>query len=103
MDTDTICEKLKSFLSDGLLTAFPKKHKMKVLCLMFLAEKFEYDKVYSEAEVNGIINASCTFSDQATLRRALCDYGFITRDAYGHEYKKLPSPIFPSFGREVFS
>lgn len=86
---------LKTFLdNEGRLTALPAKRKMKLHALVYLAEKFVTDKVYTEKEVNALLNEWHTYGDPVTLRRELCDHKILTRDPYGKEYRrseKLPT------------
>ena len=80
---------LKNFLdSDLKLKAFPAKRKMKIYALLYLAEKFEAGKEYSEKEVGALLTSWHTFSDPATLRREMFDYGFLDRSRDGRVYRK---------------
>lgn len=80
-------KELKNFLdAEGRLTAFPAKHKMKVYALVFLADKFEKDRTYTEKEVNELLCEWHTFGDPATLRRELYDHRLIDRDPAGKSY-----------------
>lgn len=54
--------------------------------LSYLAGKFEKHRVYSEKEVNQIINEWHTFNDYFILRRLLIDYKFIERTPNGEKY-----------------
>ncbi|MBQ3169194.1 MAG: DUF2087 domain-containing protein, partial [Clostridia bacterium] len=55
---------LKNFLdSDLRLKAFPAKRKMKIYALLYLSQKFETGKEYSEKEVGVLLNSWHTFSD----------------------------------------
>lgn len=79
---------IKTFLdSEGRLTQFPAKRKKKIITLFYLAEKIEANRQYSEKEINELLCLWHTFSDQATLRRELFDYGFITRSRDGRIYE----------------
>ena len=79
---------LKNFLDENLrLRAFPAKRKMKIYALLYLAQKFEAGKTYSEKEVNEILLLWHTFSDPATLRREMYDYRFFDRSRDGREYR----------------
>ena len=81
-------EILKNFLdSDGRLVSYPSKRKMKLCALIYLAEKFKKGLVYSEKEVNVLLNEWHTFNDPATLRRELYNHRFLNRDSYGKEYR----------------
>lgn len=80
---------------EGRLTAFPAKRKKKIYALLYLAEKFEPARDYSEREVNDLLLSWHTFVDPATLRRELYDYGFLDRSRDGKVYRlaeKQPAP-----------
>lgn len=79
-------ELLKNFLDSGRLTAYPSKRKMKIFAMMYLAEKFEQGRLYTEKEVNDILNSRHTFGDPATLRRELYNHRFLNRSADGGSY-----------------
>ncbi len=80
-------EAIKRFLDpDGRLRQFPARRKMKIICLFYLAQKFDFQKEYTEAEVNALLLDWHTFGDPATLRRELYDYGFLNRSADGRRY-----------------
>ena len=81
--------------TNGKLTAFPAKRKMKVYCLFHLAQKFESEKDYTEQEINNVRLDWHTFADPATLRRELYDYHFLDRSRDGKVYhiaNKQPTP-----------
>ena len=77
--------------SQGLLTAFPTRRNDQLLVLTFLAERFEYHRSYSEREVNAVIKGALSplFEDFATLRRELCNYGFLGRERDGSRYWRV--------------
>lgn len=80
-------EILKNFLDEkGCLTAFPSKRKMKLYALVYLAKKFEAERIYTEKEVNELLSLWHTFGDPATLRRELYTHRFLNRSADGREY-----------------
>ncbi len=72
----------------GKLKQLPAKHSVKLLVFEYLAGKFEYDKKYSEQEVNAIISTWHTFGDYFQLRRGLVDTGWLVRLPDGSEYWK---------------
>ena len=81
-------EILKNFLdTEGRLTAYPSKRKMKHYALIYISEKIEKGRVYTEKEINSVLNKWHTFNDPATLRRELYTHRFLNRDSYGKEYK----------------
>lgn len=82
-----ITELLKNYLDEqGRVKVYPSKHKYKTLVLFYLAAKFEQEKAYTELQVNNIIKASHLFNDHCLLRRALVNYGFLTRADNGTIY-----------------
>ena len=87
---------LRNFMdANGKLTAFPAKRKMKIYCLIYLAEKFEEEKDYTERQVNDLLLSWHTFADPATLRRELYEYHFLDRSRDGKIYRlaeKQPTP-----------
>lgn len=79
--------KLENFLDgENRLVVFPAKRKMKLQALFYLASKFEKGKIYTEKEVNELLNQRHTFGDPATLRRELYDHRFIGRKPSGASY-----------------
>ena len=81
-------EILKNFLDEeGRLTAYPSKRKMKLYALIYISEKIEKGRIYTEKEINAVLNKWHTFGDPATLRRELYTHRFLDRDSYGKEYK----------------
>ncbi|MBE5793040.1 MAG: DUF2087 domain-containing protein [Clostridiales bacterium] len=91
---------LKNFLDEDLrLKAFPAKRKMKIYALLYFAEKFEKGREYSEKEVGALLNQWHTFSDPATIRREMYDYGFLDRSRDGRVYKMSENqPTFAQLG-----
>ena len=87
---------LRNFLdTDGKLTAFPAKRKMKLYALLYLAQKIPADTDFTEREINDILRNWHTFADSATLRRELYDYHFLDRSRDGKVYRlaeKQPTP-----------
>jgi hypothetical protein len=73
--------------SEGQISVWPKKHADKQLILLYLIDKFSVERVYSEKEVNEVLNKWHTFQDWPLLRRALIDSGLMRRDIEGREYR----------------
>lgn len=87
---------LRNFMdTNGKLTGFPAKRKMKIFALFYLAEKFEAGKNYTEREVNEVLLSWHTFADPATLRRELYDYRFLDRSQDGKTYRLGANPPSP--------
>ena len=79
---------IKSFLDKEMkLVKIPRKRKKLLCTLFYLAKKFDIDKIYKENEINSVIKEWHTFNDYATLRRLLCDMGFLERDKFGRTYR----------------
>jgi hypothetical protein len=62
---------------DGPMSSFPKKEKRKLALLKHIIGRFETGKKYKEKEINEILKG--VFSDYATIRRYLIEYGFLDR------------------------
>lgn len=72
--------------SEGKIKIWPAKHDLKLKALEYLADKFEYNRFYSEKEVNNIIEGNHTFGDYFLLRRGLIDSKLLTRTRNGAKY-----------------
>ena len=68
---------------------WPKKPSEKEIVIQFLSNKFEYDRKYSEKEVNKIINKFHIFNDIALLRRELVSRKFLSRKDDCSKYWKV--------------
>lgn len=82
---------ISPFLDEtGRIVQIPTPERTKLPVLAHLASKFEQNQIYSEKEVNQIINAWHTFRDYFILRRLLVDYKFLERTRSGAEYWVVP-------------
>ncbi len=91
---------IKKFLDgEGRLTLFPSKKRNKIICLYYLATKFEPEVIYTEKQVNEIIDCHHTFQDKWLLRRELINLGLLCRLNDGSQYwlSKEP-PKFQDLG-----
>ncbi len=80
-------KKIAVFLdSDGRIKQLPVPNRTKVPVLVYLAEKFEAGRDYTEKEVNAIIDTWHTFEDYFLLRRSLIDYALLMRVPDGSRY-----------------
>lgn len=78
---------ISAFLDDaGKIPRVPAPNRTKIPILAYLTGKFEEGRVYSEKEINGVINAWHTFGDYFILRRLLVDYKFLERTPNGEKY-----------------
>lgn len=77
--TDEDREKvIKAYMNEsGSLIQFPAKEKKKIIILREIMKNFSHGKEYQEEEVNKKLES--IYSDYASLRRALIEYGFMDR------------------------
>lgn len=64
---------------NGKLKSYPTKQKKKLVALEYLATKLEAGRIYTEKEINRIINSWCIFQDPATLRREMYNNHLLNR------------------------
>jgi len=83
---------IETFLDEnGKIIQLPAKGEKKREVLLYLAEKFSYNRDYTEKEVNSIIDHWHTFGDYFLLRRELIDSHFLSRTWDGKKYWKESS------------
>jgi hypothetical protein len=76
---------VKTYINEnGGLTSFPVKEKKKIIVLEEIMKNFAVGKTYSEKEINRILKR--IYEDNATIRRALIEYGFFDRTNDGSNY-----------------
>ena len=71
------------------IVRWPKKPSDKEMVIKHLSTKFEYDKKYTEKEVNTIIDKFHLFEDIPLLRRELVSKRMLSRKDDGSEYWKV--------------
>lgn len=80
---------LRPFLdADGRLTALPAKERKKRMALWYLAGKLEDGRLYSEPEINALLDEWTLFHDPAALRREMYNKRLVDRTADGGRYWK---------------
>jgi hypothetical protein len=78
---------LKAFLNkEGKLKSIPSQKKKKLVVLEYLVSQLDYDKSYSEAQINEFIKKY--HEDFCTIRREFILNGFMDRDAGYYTKKK---------------
>ena len=83
---------IKNFLDEkGRVTNWPAKRSLKIEVVKYIADKFEDGRIYSEKDVNGIINEWHTYGDYFMLRRGMIEYQLLARTRNGSKYWKLKS------------
>jgi hypothetical protein len=85
-DPDDLDRITQFFDDDGRLIGWPRKLTFKRIAADYLAGKFEPGRIYSEAEVNDILEDWHAFNDAAVLRRFLIDLGIMQRTSDGRQY-----------------
>ncbi|WP_110515810.1 metalloregulator ArsR/SmtB family transcription factor [Herpetosiphon llansteffanensis] len=73
------------FNREGRMVTWPSKHSDRIPVLAYLAGQFEFEREYSEREVNELLKPH-TGSDVANLRRYLIDVKLFERDGTGSRY-----------------
>ncbi len=71
------------------ITRWPKKASDKELVITFLGTKFENNHIYSEKEINRIIENHHLFEDTTLLRRKLISRKILSRHDDGTKYWKI--------------
>ena len=71
------------------IVRWPNKPSDKDLVMKHLSTKFEYDKKYTEKEVNTIIDKFHLFEDIPLLKRELVSKRMLFRKDDGYEYWKV--------------
>ena len=75
---------IDKFFIGEQLKQIPKKEKYKLLVFDYLHKKFEFDREYTEKEIN--LTLKTIYPDFAILRRFLVDYGYLSRENDGSIY-----------------
>ena len=70
---------IDAFFEYGKLKAIPAQRKKERIVLEVIADAFEYDRIYTEREVNIII--ADYFDDFCTIRRDMISEGLLDRNA----------------------
>ena len=76
---------LRDFFEDGKLKTIPAQERKKLVILKWLANRFEWERIYSEKEVNALLGAY--HPDTASLRRSLIGFRFMARE--GGQYWRI--------------
>lgn len=87
MELSIELRELQPFLNErGQLKNWPAKKKKKLMALWYLAGWIEAEKIYSEPEINALLDAWTAFHDPATLRRELFNHFLLNRTSDGRQY-----------------
>jgi predicted transcriptional regulator len=77
---------LNTFVKEDIIIEIPASRKKRWIILKWLVQKFEFDRSYTESELNIIIKP--INSDTATLRRELVGYNMMQRE--NSIYQRIP-------------
>jgi hypothetical protein len=80
---------LRIFDSAGKLARWPSKRSLQELCLWVIWAKLPARQVFTEKEINLLLDDNHQFGDHTLLRRWLCDYGMMSRTSDGREYRRV--------------
>jgi len=81
-------EVLKNYLNeDGAIRQLPTNRRKLDVILRYIAEHFDFGKIYKEKQVNAVIGA--LHEDISGLRRDLISVGFLDRKKDGSEYWRV--------------
>lgn len=72
------------------LLSWPAKPRIQIAALCYLAGKLEWNRFYTEQELNNLLNQWHLLSDAALLRRELYTKCFLDRKRDGSAYWKMP-------------
>ena len=74
------------FDSQGRLSQYPSKRPMRIMALTKIANCFEWERKYTEKEVNEIIRQNISFTDVELIRREMFQNKLIGRMRDGSAY-----------------
>jgi DNA-binding transcriptional ArsR family regulator len=77
---------LNTFVENDLIKEIPASRKKRWIILKWLVQKFEFDRLYPEQELNAIIKP--IHWDTATLRREMVGYNMMQRE--NSIYQRIP-------------
>jgi predicted transcriptional regulator len=78
---------LNSFVKGDIIVEIPASRKKRWIILKWLVQKFQFDRSYTEQELNSIIKP--IHADTATLRREMVGYNMMQRE--NSIYQRIPA------------
>lgn len=79
----------RHFDAKGRLQRWPARESQAVLCLFVLWSRIPAGVSFTEREISELLDEWHTFGDYALLRRALVDYGLMSRTVDGRKYVRI--------------
>jgi hypothetical protein len=80
---------LRQFDAQGRLVRWPSRHQVQRYAIWGMWLHFDSRRIYTEPEVNQVLNAHHGFGDHCTLRRELVEMKLLARSDGGRAYRKL--------------
>ena len=80
---------LRDYTVNGQLTDLPVKMKKLLVILRWMVTLFEYERLYTEPEINTVLRRVFEH-DYVSARRELVDLGFLRRERGGGKYWRTP-------------
>lgn len=77
---------VQDFLEKGRVNSYPKKKEKLDLVLTYIISKFGKTRVYSEKEINTVLDNYIIYRDHTFFRRELVDHGYLCRTIDGGRY-----------------
>lgn len=88
MERQELPRELRPFVDEsGRLIQWPTRQKVQRMAIAYVASRFDSEREYSEREVNERLLDWHSFGDWALLRRMLCDWRHMEREADGTRYR----------------
>lgn len=82
-------KKLQNYYNEqGLLVQYPSKRPLRDLILQKVYESFDFERMYSEKEVNEVTKSFIAYSDYEFIRRELIEFQYLKRLSDGSKYWK---------------
>lgn len=88
-DEKTLRRLRRYFDAEGRLLRWPSKHSQVEPCMWAIWSKLPAGEVLGEASINSLLRDANLFDDHALLRRALIDYGMVSRTPDGRQYWRM--------------
>lgn len=89
--TDAARRALRQFDARGRLVQWPSRFAVQRLAMWILWTRFDTKRVYTEKEVNAVLEDANLFGDHVTLRRELVNHHLLARKSDCSEYRRLPA------------
>ena len=82
---------MKTFMEGDRIVQLPRQWRKKLVLVRYVAQQFEPDRTYTEAELKQII--APIHHDHVTLRRLMVDVKWMLRDKAGRAYRLNPERL----------